>query len=142
MRLRWLLWPSAPDPLGVLEGLGHTWRCWRRGWDTPGGPWVGQGAQQDSPPAQNPDYHGFSADPEADVLNMRAAFLTGISIAIVLGSVFVYYLPDYGSVRGGLTWETPQGKGGSGDPTEGLSTYLFGVYKGFLGGSVGVLRVL
>ncbi|NXK70826.1 NDUBB dehydrogenase, partial [Sylvietta virens] len=45
---------------------------------------------------QNPDYHGFSADPEADVLNMRAVFLAGISVAIVLGSVFVNYLPDYG----------------------------------------------
>ncbi|XP_021406165.2 NADH dehydrogenase [ubiquinone] 1 beta subcomplex subunit 11, mitochondrial [Lonchura striata] len=45
---------------------------------------------------KNPDYHGFSADPDADVLNMRAAFVAGISIAIVLGSVFVHYLPDYG----------------------------------------------
>ncbi|KAM6995874.1 NADH dehydrogenase [ubiquinone] 1 beta subcomplex subunit 11, mitochondrial [Passerculus sandwichensis] len=45
---------------------------------------------------KNPDYHGFSADPDADVLNMRAAFLAGISVAIVLGSVFVHYLPDYG----------------------------------------------
>ncbi|NXY39555.1 NDUBB dehydrogenase, partial [Pomatorhinus ruficollis] len=61
-----------------------------------GGPWAGPGAQQDPLPAQNPDYHGFSADPEADVLNMRAVFLAGISIAIVLGSVFVHYLPDYG----------------------------------------------
>uniref|UniRef100_A0A8C3UVF3 NADH dehydrogenase [ubiquinone] 1 beta subcomplex subunit 11, mitochondrial n=1 Tax=Catharus ustulatus TaxID=91951 RepID=A0A8C3UVF3_CATUS len=56
------------------------------------------------PPTQNPDFHGFSADPEADVLNMRAVFLAGISVAIVLGSVFVYYLPDYGSVRGGGQW--------------------------------------
>ncbi|NWZ02804.1 NDUBB dehydrogenase, partial [Loxia curvirostra] len=45
---------------------------------------------------KNPDYHGFSADPDADMLNMRAAFVAGISIAIVLGSVFVHYLPDYG----------------------------------------------
>ncbi|XP_072776544.1 NADH dehydrogenase [ubiquinone] 1 beta subcomplex subunit 11, mitochondrial [Taeniopygia guttata] len=45
---------------------------------------------------KNPDYHGFSADPDTDVLNMRAAFVAGISIAIVLGSVFVHYLPDYG----------------------------------------------
>ncbi|NXK15306.1 NDUBB dehydrogenase, partial [Herpetotheres cachinnans] len=45
---------------------------------------------------QNPDYHGFSADPDADVLNMRAVFFTGISLAIVLGSVFLHYLPDYG----------------------------------------------
>uniref|UniRef100_A0A8V5GNH0 NADH dehydrogenase [ubiquinone] 1 beta subcomplex subunit 11, mitochondrial n=1 Tax=Melopsittacus undulatus TaxID=13146 RepID=A0A8V5GNH0_MELUD len=45
---------------------------------------------------QNPDYHGFSAEPDADVLNMRVVFFTGVSIAIVLGSVFLHYLPDYG----------------------------------------------
>ncbi|XP_053908223.1 NADH dehydrogenase [ubiquinone] 1 beta subcomplex subunit 11, mitochondrial [Cuculus canorus] len=45
---------------------------------------------------KNPDYHGFSDDPAADLLNMRATFLAGISIAIVLGSVFLHYLPDYG----------------------------------------------
>ncbi|XP_069738816.1 NADH dehydrogenase [ubiquinone] 1 beta subcomplex subunit 11, mitochondrial isoform X2 [Phaenicophaeus curvirostris] len=45
---------------------------------------------------KNPDYHGFSDDPAADVLNMRAVFVSGVSIAIVLGSVFLHYLPDYG----------------------------------------------
>ncbi|XP_074428060.1 NADH dehydrogenase [ubiquinone] 1 beta subcomplex subunit 11, mitochondrial [Larus michahellis] len=45
---------------------------------------------------KNPDYHGFSAEPDADVLNMRAVFFTGISLAIVLGSVFLHYVPDYG----------------------------------------------
>ncbi|XP_051499936.1 NADH dehydrogenase [ubiquinone] 1 beta subcomplex subunit 11, mitochondrial [Apus apus] len=45
---------------------------------------------------KNPDYHGFSADPDVDVLNMRAVFFAGISVAIVLGSVFIHYLPDYG----------------------------------------------
>ncbi|XP_054043489.1 LOW QUALITY PROTEIN: NADH dehydrogenase [ubiquinone] 1 beta subcomplex subunit 11, mitochondrial [Rissa tridactyla] len=45
---------------------------------------------------KNPDYHGFSAEPDADVLNMRAVFFTGISLAIVLGSVFLHYMPDYG----------------------------------------------
>ncbi|KAM6226125.1 NADH dehydrogenase [ubiquinone] 1 beta subcomplex subunit 11, mitochondrial [Porphyrio hochstetteri] len=45
---------------------------------------------------KNPDFHGFSADPEADVLNMRAVFFSGVSIAIVLGTVFLHYLPDYG----------------------------------------------
>ncbi|XP_066065044.1 NADH dehydrogenase [ubiquinone] 1 beta subcomplex subunit 11, mitochondrial [Chamaea fasciata] len=45
---------------------------------------------------KNPDYHGFSAEPDADALNMRAVFLASISVAIVLGSVFVHYLPDYG----------------------------------------------
>ncbi|NXD18461.1 NDUBB dehydrogenase, partial [Nothocercus nigrocapillus] len=43
-----------------------------------------------------PDSHGFSEDPAADALNMRATFVAGISIAIVLGSVFLHYLPDYG----------------------------------------------
>lgn len=45
---------------------------------------------------QNPDYHGFSEDPDTDVLNMRAVFFTGVSVALVLGSVFLHYLPDYG----------------------------------------------
>ncbi|XP_069630499.1 NADH dehydrogenase [ubiquinone] 1 beta subcomplex subunit 11, mitochondrial [Haliaeetus albicilla] len=45
---------------------------------------------------KNPDYHGFSADPDTDVLNMRAVFFAGVSVAIVLGSVFLHYLPDYG----------------------------------------------
>ncbi|KAF1566089.1 NADH dehydrogenase [ubiquinone] 1 beta subcomplex subunit 11, mitochondrial, partial [Eudyptes schlegeli] len=45
---------------------------------------------------QNPDYHGFSAEPAADALNMRAVFFTGVSVAIVLGTVFLRYLPDYG----------------------------------------------
>jgi len=45
---------------------------------------------------QNPDYHGFSSDPVVDVWNMRLTFFFGISLAIVMGSVFVYYLPDRG----------------------------------------------
>ncbi|XP_027598363.1 NADH dehydrogenase [ubiquinone] 1 beta subcomplex subunit 11, mitochondrial [Pipra filicauda] len=45
---------------------------------------------------KNPDYHGFSAEPDVDVLNMHAVFFTGVSVAIVLGSVFLHYLPDYG----------------------------------------------
>ncbi|XP_054033292.1 NADH dehydrogenase [ubiquinone] 1 beta subcomplex subunit 11, mitochondrial [Dryobates pubescens] len=45
---------------------------------------------------KNPDYHGFSDDPAADLLNMRAVFFTGISITIVLGCVYLHYMPDYG----------------------------------------------
>ncbi|XP_074713895.1 NADH dehydrogenase [ubiquinone] 1 beta subcomplex subunit 11, mitochondrial [Strix uralensis] len=45
---------------------------------------------------KNPDYHGFSADPDVDVLNMRATFFAGVSIALVLGTIFLHYLPDYG----------------------------------------------
>ncbi|XP_048475816.1 NADH dehydrogenase [ubiquinone] 1 beta subcomplex subunit 11, mitochondrial [Rhincodon typus] len=45
---------------------------------------------------QNPDYHGFSSDPVVDVWNMRLAFFFGISLAIVVGSTFVHYLPDHG----------------------------------------------
>ncbi|NWS15787.1 NDUBB dehydrogenase, partial [Pachyramphus minor] len=44
---------------------------------------------------KNPDYHGFSDEPDIDVLNMRAVFFAGVSVAIVLGSVFLHYLPDY-----------------------------------------------
>ncbi|NXY27161.1 NDUBB dehydrogenase, partial [Atrichornis clamosus] len=45
---------------------------------------------------KNPDYHGFSSDSASDVLNMRTAFLAGVSITIVLGSIFLHYLPDHG----------------------------------------------
>uniref|UniRef100_V9LHQ2 NADH dehydrogenase [ubiquinone] 1 beta subcomplex subunit 11, mitochondrial n=1 Tax=Callorhinchus milii TaxID=7868 RepID=V9LHQ2_CALMI len=48
---------------------------------------------------KNPDYHGFSADPMVDVWNMRLAFFFGVSVAIVMGSVFVHYLPDHGMRR-------------------------------------------
>ncbi|XP_063792075.1 NADH dehydrogenase [ubiquinone] 1 beta subcomplex subunit 11, mitochondrial [Pseudophryne corroboree] len=42
---------------------------------------------------RNPDWHGFSEDPEADVQNMRTVMFCGFSLCLVLGSVFVYYLP-------------------------------------------------
>ncbi|XP_038638342.1 NADH dehydrogenase [ubiquinone] 1 beta subcomplex subunit 11, mitochondrial [Scyliorhinus canicula] len=43
-----------------------------------------------------PEYHGFSSDPVSDLWNMRMAFFFGISLAIVMGSAFVHYLPDRG----------------------------------------------
>ncbi|KAF7243859.1 NADH dehydrogenase [ubiquinone] 1 beta subcomplex subunit 11, mitochondrial, partial [Varanus komodoensis] len=45
---------------------------------------------------KNPDYHGFDSDPVIDLWNMRLAFFFGISVAIVLGSTFLHYLPDHG----------------------------------------------
>ncbi|KAJ3586539.1 hypothetical protein NHX12_012936 [Muraenolepis orangiensis] len=45
---------------------------------------------------KNPDYHGFSADPEVDQWNMRLAFFFGISMTLVVGGTFVNYLPDHG----------------------------------------------
>ncbi|XP_029467074.1 NADH dehydrogenase [ubiquinone] 1 beta subcomplex subunit 11, mitochondrial-like [Rhinatrema bivittatum] len=45
---------------------------------------------------KNPDLHGFSEDPTVDLWNMRLAFFFGLSVCIVLGSVFVHYLPDRG----------------------------------------------
>ncbi|KAG7273365.1 hypothetical protein CRUP_022908 [Coryphaenoides rupestris] len=45
---------------------------------------------------KNPDYHGFSADPYVDEWNMRLAFFFGVSVALVFGTTFVHYLPDYG----------------------------------------------
>ncbi|KAK9407494.1 NADH dehydrogenase [Crotalus adamanteus] len=44
---------------------------------------------------KNPDFHGFSEDPAVDVLNMRAAFFFGVSICLVLGTTYLYYLPDH-----------------------------------------------
>lgn len=45
---------------------------------------------------QNPDYHGFSSDPEVDKWNMRIGFFFGISLALVIGGTFIHYLPDHG----------------------------------------------
>ncbi|XP_071981151.1 NADH dehydrogenase [ubiquinone] 1 beta subcomplex subunit 11, mitochondrial [Engystomops pustulosus] len=45
---------------------------------------------------KNPDWHGFSDDPEQDVRNMRMVFFFGISVCIVLGTVFIYYSPERG----------------------------------------------
>ncbi|XP_028922855.1 NADH dehydrogenase [ubiquinone] 1 beta subcomplex subunit 11, mitochondrial [Ornithorhynchus anatinus] len=44
---------------------------------------------------KNPDSHGFHPDPFLDLWNMRLVFFCGVSITLVLGSVFVAYLPDY-----------------------------------------------
>ncbi|XP_013880198.1 NADH dehydrogenase [ubiquinone] 1 beta subcomplex subunit 11, mitochondrial [Austrofundulus limnaeus] len=47
-----------------------------------------------NPYLKNPDYNGFSDDPEQDVWEMRLAFFMGISVCLVIGSTFVHYLPD------------------------------------------------
>ncbi|XP_014857070.1 PREDICTED: NADH dehydrogenase [ubiquinone] 1 beta subcomplex subunit 11, mitochondrial [Poecilia mexicana] len=49
-----------------------------------------------SPFAKNPDFHGFSTDPEEDVRNMKMGFFLGISVALVIGGTFIHYLPDHG----------------------------------------------
>ncbi|XP_026539916.1 NADH dehydrogenase [ubiquinone] 1 beta subcomplex subunit 11, mitochondrial [Notechis scutatus] len=51
--------------------------------------------EEKTPFIKNPDFHGFSDDPVADVQNMRVAFFFGISICLVLGTTFLYYLPDH-----------------------------------------------
>ncbi|XP_059103403.1 NADH dehydrogenase [ubiquinone] 1 beta subcomplex subunit 11, mitochondrial-like isoform X2 [Peromyscus eremicus] len=45
--------------------------------------------------ATNPYYHGYDDDPVVDDWNMQAVFFFGFSIALVLGSTFVAYAPDY-----------------------------------------------
>ncbi|XP_059189263.1 NADH dehydrogenase [ubiquinone] 1 beta subcomplex subunit 11, mitochondrial [Centropristis striata] len=58
---------------------------------------VDQGGHADvNPYLKNPDFHGFSSDPVVDEWNMRLGFFFGISVALVLGSTFIYYLPDHG----------------------------------------------
>ncbi|XP_068964820.1 NADH dehydrogenase [ubiquinone] 1 beta subcomplex subunit 11, mitochondrial [Petaurus breviceps papuanus] len=44
---------------------------------------------------KNPDSHGFDEDPFIDLWNMRLVFFFGVSVALVLGSTFLAYLPDY-----------------------------------------------
>uniref|UniRef100_A0A8C4UAK4 NADH dehydrogenase [ubiquinone] 1 beta subcomplex subunit 11, mitochondrial n=1 Tax=Falco tinnunculus TaxID=100819 RepID=A0A8C4UAK4_FALTI len=91
---------AEPNRVGVAmgglqelkEGREKGFMEWGRGLD----PRVWQRVTQVPGCHQNPDYHGFSEDPDVDVLNMQAVFFTGISLAIVLGSVFLHYLPDYG----------------------------------------------
>uniref|UniRef100_A0A8D0BKK6 NADH dehydrogenase [ubiquinone] 1 beta subcomplex subunit 11, mitochondrial n=1 Tax=Salvator merianae TaxID=96440 RepID=A0A8D0BKK6_SALMN len=48
-----------------------------------------------SPFITNPEYHGFDDDPVVDAWNMHLVFFFGISVAIVLGSAFLRYMPDY-----------------------------------------------
>ncbi|CAJ1055219.1 NADH dehydrogenase 1 beta subcomplex subunit 11%2C mitochondrial [Notolabrus celidotus] [Xyrichtys novacula] len=56
---------------------------------------VDQGGHGEVDPyVKNPDYHGFSSDPEVDLWNMRMVFFCGISVAFVLGGTFLAYLPD------------------------------------------------
>ncbi|KAM5146763.1 NADH dehydrogenase [ubiquinone] 1 beta subcomplex subunit 11, mitochondrial [Mantella aurantiaca] len=43
---------------------------------------------------KNPDSFGFSDDPEADLWNARAVFFFGVTVCLVFGTIFVYYLPD------------------------------------------------
>ncbi|XP_032827237.1 NADH dehydrogenase [ubiquinone] 1 beta subcomplex subunit 11, mitochondrial [Petromyzon marinus] len=43
---------------------------------------------------KNWEHHGFSDDSVADLWNMRLAFFSGLSVAIVLGAIFVHYLPE------------------------------------------------
>ncbi|XP_040513198.1 NADH dehydrogenase [ubiquinone] 1 beta subcomplex subunit 11, mitochondrial [Gallus gallus] len=45
---------------------------------------------------KHPDLHGFYTDPAADLANARAVFIAGVSVALVLGSAFLHYLPDGG----------------------------------------------
>ncbi|KAM4021328.1 NADH dehydrogenase [ubiquinone] 1 beta subcomplex subunit 11, mitochondrial [Anomaloglossus baeobatrachus] len=45
---------------------------------------------------KNPDWHGFSDDPEQDVRNMRMVFFFGVSVCLVLAPIFVYYSPERG----------------------------------------------
>ncbi|KAL2103302.1 hypothetical protein ACEWY4_000170 [Coilia grayii] len=49
-----------------------------------------------NPYEENPDYHGFSTDATADAWNMKLAFFFSVSVALVIGSTFVHYLPDRG----------------------------------------------
>uniref|UniRef100_UPI0014875A09 NADH dehydrogenase [ubiquinone] 1 beta subcomplex subunit 11, mitochondrial-like n=1 Tax=Arvicanthis niloticus TaxID=61156 RepID=UPI0014875A09 len=44
---------------------------------------------------KNPDFHGYDDDPKVDEWNMHSVFFFGFSIALVLGTTFVAYIPDY-----------------------------------------------
>ncbi|XP_069842563.1 NADH dehydrogenase [ubiquinone] 1 beta subcomplex subunit 11, mitochondrial [Dendropsophus ebraccatus] len=45
---------------------------------------------------KNPEWHGFSDDPVQDLRNMRVVFFLGVSVCLVLGTVFIYYSPERG----------------------------------------------
>ncbi|XP_075691037.1 NADH dehydrogenase [ubiquinone] 1 beta subcomplex subunit 11, mitochondrial isoform X2 [Rhinoderma darwinii] len=45
---------------------------------------------------KNPDWHGFSDDPVQDLRNMRVVFFFGVSVCLVLGTIFIYYSPERG----------------------------------------------
>ncbi|XP_037540999.1 NADH dehydrogenase [ubiquinone] 1 beta subcomplex subunit 11, mitochondrial [Nematolebias whitei] len=43
---------------------------------------------------KNPEYYGFSDDPVQDEWNMKVAFFMGLSMCVVVGGVFLHYIPD------------------------------------------------
>ncbi|XP_068104725.1 NADH dehydrogenase [ubiquinone] 1 beta subcomplex subunit 11, mitochondrial [Hyperolius riggenbachi] len=43
---------------------------------------------------KNPESFGYSDDPVADLWNARFVFFFGVTLCLVLGPIFVYYLPD------------------------------------------------
>ncbi|XP_044162393.1 NADH dehydrogenase [ubiquinone] 1 beta subcomplex subunit 11, mitochondrial [Bufo gargarizans] len=45
---------------------------------------------------KNPDWHGFSDDPAQDLRNMRLVFFFGVSVCLVMGTVYIYYSPERG----------------------------------------------
>ncbi|XP_043828155.1 NADH dehydrogenase [ubiquinone] 1 beta subcomplex subunit 11, mitochondrial-like [Dromiciops gliroides] len=59
---------------------------WLQGLD---GPWG------EDPETEDINLYKKNPDPIIDLWNMRVVFFFGISIAIVLGSTFLAYLPDY-----------------------------------------------
>ncbi|XP_068780243.1 NADH dehydrogenase [ubiquinone] 1 beta subcomplex subunit 11, mitochondrial [Struthio camelus] len=71
----------AAAPLGAAAGPHH-------GAEEEDGMWAVQ--------RKHPETHGFAEEPAADARNMRAAFVAGVSVALVLGATFLRYLPDYG----------------------------------------------
>lgn len=49
--------------------------------------------------SKNPEFRGYDDDPEVDVWNMHSVFFFGFSIALVLGTTFVAYVPDFKMVE-------------------------------------------
>ncbi|KAM9327059.1 NADH dehydrogenase [ubiquinone] 1 beta subcomplex subunit 11, mitochondrial [Gastrophryne carolinensis] len=43
---------------------------------------------------KNPDSFGYDEDPVIDLWNARVVFLFGVTLCLVFGPIFVYYLPD------------------------------------------------
>ncbi|XP_036063660.1 NADH dehydrogenase [ubiquinone] 1 beta subcomplex subunit 11, mitochondrial-like [Onychomys torridus] len=97
--------------LSAIRGLQATHRCWK---SSSSGAVIARPAvaekkkreptvhwMEDPDPEdenlyeKNPYYHGYDDDPVVDDWNMQAVFFFGFSIALVLGTTFVSYVPDY-----------------------------------------------
>ncbi|XP_075691036.1 NADH dehydrogenase [ubiquinone] 1 beta subcomplex subunit 11, mitochondrial isoform X1 [Rhinoderma darwinii] len=88
----WLLWATSPICLCQVLYI----RSCGGDWHTATGCGAAPFLRCHNKAYQNPDWHGFSDDPVQDLRNMRVVFFFGVSVCLVLGTIFIYYSPERG----------------------------------------------